>query len=109
MQALAESLGTAHPDTAVMAAFLSLGSPDLPTAVASAADAGAGEIRILPLFFFSGKHVRDDVPRLAAQAQAAHPGTRIVVLDAAGRHPGFAAFVARAGGLADPADGPADP
>jgi sirohydrochlorin ferrochelatase len=99
MMGLAELLQSRHAGIAVSAAFLSLAQPDLPTAIARAVAAGAREISILPLFFFSGKHVLDDVPRLAAQAQAAHPGMRIVLLEAAGRHPDFAAFLGRAAGL----------
>ena len=69
----------------VRAAFLGLVEPDLPAAVAAAVAAGASEIRILPLFFFSGRHVLEDVPRLAAEARAAHPGVRIDLLEPAGR------------------------
>jgi sirohydrochlorin ferrochelatase len=100
MMGLAELLQSRHAGIAVSAAFLSLAPPDLAAAIAKAVDGGAREISILPLFFFSGKHVLDDVPRLAAQAQADHPGTRIVLLEAAGRHPDFAAFLGRAAGLA---------
>jgi sirohydrochlorin cobaltochelatase len=99
MRALAENLQARHAATRVQAAFLGILHPDLPTAVSEAAAAGASEIRVLPLFFFTGKHVQEDIPRLVAQAQAAHPGIRIELLDAAGRHPDFPGFVARAGGL----------
>lgn len=107
MRELAAKLQTAHPGTAVRIAFLGLVDPDLPTAVADAVAAGASEIRILPLFFFSGRHVLEDIPRLAAEARAAHPGARIELLEPAGRDPGFAQFVARAAGLADAGEGPA--
>lgn len=99
MRELAAKLQALHPGTAVSAAFLSLGDPDLPRAIAAAAASGAAGIRILPLFFFSGKHVQDDIPRLVAEARAAHPGVRIELLAAAGRHPDFPGFVARASGF----------
>lgn len=102
MRDLAQKLQAAHPDTQVIPAFLNLQEPVLAEAVAAAAGAGAGEIRILPLFFFSGKHVLEDVPRLVEQARSAHPGTRILLLDASGRHPDFPGFVARAAGLTTP-------
>lgn len=97
---LARRLQAQYPGILIVSAYLSLAQPDLLTAAAEAAAQGAEEIRILPLFFFSGKHVQEDIPRLAAQAQAAHPDARIVLLEAAGRHAGFAGFVGRAAGLA---------
>jgi sirohydrochlorin cobaltochelatase len=102
MRELAAKLQTGHPGTEVRAAFLGLVDPDLPGAVAAAVASGASEIRILPLFFFSGKHVLEDVPRLAAEARRAYPAVRIELLEPAGRDPGFAAFVARAAGLESP-------
>lgn len=99
MRELAAKLQARTPGTQVRPAFLSLAEPDLAGAVREAVLAGAGEIRVLPLFFFSGKHVQEDVPRLAAEAQAAHPGARVTLLQAAGRHPGFLDFLASAGGL----------
>lgn len=99
MQDLVRQLQSRYPDWLILSAYLSLSEPDLPAAAAQAVAGGAKEIRVLPLFFFSGKHVREDVPRLAAEAQAAHPGTRIVLLEAAGRHADFTAFIGRAAGL----------
>ena len=99
MRALAEGLQARQDGTRVQPAFLGMLQPDLADAVSQAAAAGAYEIRILPLFLFSGKHVQEDIPRLIEQARAMHPGVRIELLDAAGRHPDFAGFVARAGGL----------
>jgi sirohydrochlorin cobaltochelatase len=99
MRELARNLQAGHAESRVLAAFLGMLQPDLPTAVSEAAAAGASEIRVLPLFLFSGKHVQEDIPRLVAQAQASHPGIRIELLAAAGRHPDFTGFVARAGGL----------
>jgi sirohydrochlorin cobaltochelatase len=97
---LARRLQSQNPGILIVSAYLSLSQPDLPEAVAQAVAQGAAEIRILPLFFFSGKHVQEDIPRLAAQTQAAHPDTRIVLLEAAGRHADFTGFVGRAAGLA---------
>lgn len=97
---LVQRLQSQHPGILVLSAYLSLSQPDLLAATAQAAEHGAAEIRILPLFFFSGKHVQEDIPRLAVLAQAAHPDRRIMLLEAAGRHDDFPAFVGRAAGLA---------
>ena len=58
-------------------AFLEMAKPDVPTALARCAEAGAGEIVLLPYFLAAGRHVREDIPRLVAQARARHPGVRI--------------------------------
>jgi sirohydrochlorin cobaltochelatase len=99
MRELAASVRARHPETGVYPAFLGMIEPDLPAAVSQAVAAGAKAIKVLPLFFFSGKHVQEDIPRLIAQAQAAHPGVPIGLLQAAGRQADFPEFVARAGGL----------
>jgi sirohydrochlorin cobaltochelatase len=96
---LVRRLQSRYPGILVLPAYLSLAQPDLPAAVTQAIGSGAMEIRVLPLFFFSGKHVQEDIPRLAAQAQADHPEARIVLMEAAGLHAGFAAFVGLAAGL----------
>jgi sirohydrochlorin cobaltochelatase len=100
MGELAAKLQAKTPGIPVLPAFLSLAQPDLAAAVADAVRSGAGEIRVLPLFFFSGKHVQEDVPRLVAEAQAAHPAVRVTLLQAAGRHPGVLDFLVSAGDLA---------
>lgn len=99
MRDLVHRLQSRYPGILVSSAYLGLSQPDLPTAAAEAVANGADEIRILPLFFFSGKHMQEDIPRLAAQVRTAHPGARVVLLEAAGRHPDFAGFVGRAAGL----------
>jgi sirohydrochlorin ferrochelatase len=83
----------------VQFAFLTLLQPDLAEAIAAAAAIGVREIRVLPLFFFSGKHVLEDIPAEVARAQAAHPAIKLVLLETAGRHPDFLGFVAKAAGL----------
>lgn len=83
----------------VRPAFLTLAQPNLAAAIHAAAEDGAEEIRVLPLFFFSGRHVQEDIPRQIAEAQTAHPGVKVTLLEAAGRHTEFPAFVARAAGL----------
>jgi sirohydrochlorin cobaltochelatase len=99
MRDLAAAVQARHPGTRVRPAFLGMVQPDLPAAVSEAVAAGAAEINVLPLFFFSGKHVQEDIPRLIAQARASHPGIPIGLLQAAGRQADFPEFVARAGGL----------
>ena len=84
----------------VLGAFLSLAAPDLSEAVRDAAGQGARDIRILPLFLFSGKHVLEDIPGLLEEMRKAHPGLAITLLDPIGRHGDFATLLLRAAGAA---------
>jgi sirohydrochlorin cobaltochelatase len=70
----------------VVAAFLEIAVPDLATAVAALAARGAGSIQILPYFLTPGRHLRDDLPRLAAEAADLH-GVELEIAEALHGHP----------------------
>jgi len=59
----------------VRIAYLELMQPSLDTAIADLVASGAGSIRIVPLFFGAGGHVREDLPRLVAAANPPVPVT----------------------------------
>jgi sirohydrochlorin cobaltochelatase len=99
MEELAAKLQHSSGNLAVKPAFLTLLEPDLAQAVDAAIADGAGEIHVLPLFFFSGKHVMEDIPGIFRELQAAHPGVKLVLREAVGRHPGFFPFILEAGGF----------
>jgi sirohydrochlorin cobaltochelatase len=65
-------------------AFLEHIAPDLPTAVRELTERGAKRIRIVPMFFGRGGHLRDDFPAILAEARAAAPGVDFDVTAAAG-------------------------
>lgn len=65
---IAVSLGRRLPAVAVALAYLEHG-PSLEEAVTALAAKGALSIRVVPLFLGTGGHVRDDLPRLVAQAK----------------------------------------
>lgn len=83
----------------VRGAFLSLGEPDLATAVREAVEAGSLEVCILPLFLFSGKHVLGDIPDQVDALRALYPGISLVLQNPIGQHPGFGDFLLRAADL----------
>ena len=60
----------------VRIAYLELMQPSLDTAIADLVASGAGSIRIVPLFFGAGGHVREDLPRLVA---AANPPVKVTI------------------------------
>lgn len=100
MEELAAKLQDSAGSLAVKPAFLTLLKPDLAQAVTDAVADGAGEIHVLPLFIFSGKHVMEDIPEIFRELQAAHPEVKLVLREAVGRHPGFFPLILDAGGFA---------
>jgi sirohydrochlorin cobaltochelatase len=91
---IAERVRAAAPDVAVELAFLELMAPDLREGMERLVAQGAARIRIVPLFFGPGGHLRTDVPRLVAEEIAAHPGLVIDLAPAAGEDPGVADAIA---------------
>jgi len=75
------------PDLAVELAYLEHLAPSLQEAVRRLADRGAASIRVVPLFFGRGGHLRQDVPRLVATIAAEHPGIAVEVTLPAGDDP----------------------
>ena len=81
---VARLVRSAEPDRPADIAYLEFLEPDLPTAVGRLAAQGSKRIRIVPLFFGRGGHLREGVPRLVAEIAARMPGVKIEVADAAG-------------------------
>ena len=63
----------AVPDTPVALAFLDFMIPDLDAATSALIASGCRAIRIVPVFFGQGGHIRDDLPGLLADLAARHP------------------------------------
>ncbi len=74
----------AEPGRPADIAYLEFLEPDLQTALERLAARGSTRIRIVPLFFGRGGHVREGVPRLVAEMTARMPELKIEVADAAG-------------------------
>ena len=69
-QRIADRLRAAAPELVVEMAYLEHIAPDLAEAARRLAARGARRIRVVPLFFGRGGHLREDVPRqLAAVAK----------------------------------------
>jgi len=60
----------------VKIAYLELMQPSLDAAIAELVASGVASIRIVPLFFGAGGHVREDLPRLVA---AANPPVQVTI------------------------------
>ncbi len=80
----------------VAVAYLELMRPTLDEAVAALAAAGAQSIRIVPLFLGQGGHVKEDLPRLVANAAAARPALRLILEQPIGEQPAVIEAIAAA-------------
>lgn len=74
-------------------AHMELAAPTVADAVAELSASGAKEIVVVPYFLAPGRHSRDDIPKLVADAQAAHPHLLFVLAEPLGPHPLLAELV----------------
>ena len=81
---LRDKVETALPGTPVALAYLELMQPDLAAAAAELIAAGSTALRVVPVFLGQGGHVREDLPVLVREVQAAHPGVEVVLQTAVG-------------------------
>jgi sirohydrochlorin cobaltochelatase len=87
IEALAQRVLDAAPQTQVACAYLELSVPDLPTAAQSLIAQGVQRIRIVPLFLGMGKHAREDLPRITQALRDEHAGVEFELSPAVGEHP----------------------
>jgi len=95
MDAVAARVRAADPACLVTCAFLELDSPDLPTAATGLVAAGATKLRVLPLFLGTGRHAREDLPKLLDVVRSAHPQVVVEVVPPAGEHPAVLDLLAK--------------
>ncbi|MBK9614183.1 MAG: CbiX/SirB N-terminal domain-containing protein [Uliginosibacterium sp.] len=84
MEMLAATVKERAPDTAVRLAFLEFMSPTLSEAIDEAVAAGAGEVRVVPVFLAQGGHVKRDMPEIIAAARVRHATVDIRLMPALG-------------------------
>ena len=87
IEAVAARMRSLAPGTLVRCAYLELTSPDLPTVVQALIDEGARAITVWPMFLGTGRHARDDLPRLLAELREQHPGVAFNLREAIAEHP----------------------
>ncbi len=71
----------------VEAAFLELGEPDLPGAVARLAAAGVSRVVVIPYFVMPGLHLERDLPRIVEDISRTLRGVDIEVTPPLDGHP----------------------
>jgi sirohydrochlorin cobaltochelatase len=80
----------------VSLAYLELMRPTLAEAVAALGAAGAKSIRVVPMFFGPGGHVKEDLPRLVAELGRAHRELELVLEKPIGEQPAVIEAIAAA-------------
>jgi sirohydrochlorin cobaltochelatase len=94
------------PATDVMLAYLEFREPDLAQAASRMAERGVHRIRVVPLFFGRGGHLREDFPRQLDAVRQELPQVQFDVTMAAGEDDGvleaLAAFAVGASATAVP-------
>ena len=68
-----EEFRKAFPDRRVEPSFLEICRPSIREGIEACIKGGAGEIFVLPLMLFPGRHVKEDIPREIKEAKIAHP------------------------------------
>jgi len=93
--ALVERVRALAPGTPVRVAFLELMEPDLETAAGDLAQEGADAIRIVPVFFGQGGHLRRDLPQRVAALRERLPGLSVSCAAPAGEDDAVLDAIAR--------------
>ncbi len=68
-------------------AHMELSEPSIGTAFDACVDAGASTVVVVPYFLWPGNHWDRDIPELATEAAARHPGVPFLVTAPLGPHP----------------------
>lgn len=95
IEAIAERMRALDPAMRVICAYLELTEPSLPDATAALIDSGVREITVWPMFLGTGRHAREDLPRLLDELRARHPDVRFTLRQAIAEHPAVLETMAR--------------
>lgn len=79
LERIAGRLGVATDYCRVTVSYLDCNEPTIPAAIDYLVEKGVSRIVALPYFLHKGRHVRDDLPRLLAEARQHYPLLEIAV------------------------------
>lgn len=82
-----------EPGLIVRHAHMELAAPSLVDAMDACVEAGAEKVVVHPYFLTPGRHATSDIPRMAKEAAARHPGLEVRVTAPLGVHPLLASIV----------------
>ena len=87
LERMAEMVAAVAPYPIVEPAHMELAEPSIQTAFDRCVARGADTVVVSPYFLLPGKHWDQDIPALAAEAAARHPGVPYLVAAPLGLHP----------------------
>lgn len=93
LEEMALLVADAVPYEIVEPAHMELAEPSIATAFDACVARGARTVVVSPYFLLPGKHWREDIPALVAEAAARHPGIAYLVAAPFGLHPMMARVV----------------
>jgi len=95
IEAVQARIAHEQPQTPCCCAYLELTEPGLLEAADQLIAQGVRQLRITPMFLGTGKHAREDIPRLVAELQARHPGVAVQVQASVGEDARLTALLAQ--------------
>jgi sirohydrochlorin ferrochelatase len=99
LEDMAARVRSLRPDAVVAAAHMEIAAPSIADGFATLVQQGAMRVVVLPYFLSDGRHLSTDIPALAAEAAAKHPGVTFSVGRALGPHDALAALLVERAGL----------
>lgn len=95
IEAVHQLVQAMRPDLPCICAYLDACAPDLPAATQTLIVQGVRHLIVLPLFLGTGKHAREDIPRLLDELRRQHPACRFDLQTAAGENPRVTSLLAQ--------------
>ena len=87
IEAVQQTVQLTQPGLPCLCAYLDACAPDLETAAQTLFSQGVTHITVLPLFLGTGKHAREDIPRLLALLGQQYPDCEFQLEAPAGENP----------------------
>lgn len=94
IEAVQLAVQQAQPGLPCLCAYLDACAPDLETAAQMLVSLSVTHITVLPLFLGTGKHAREDIPRLLALLDQQYPDCEFQLEAPAGENPRITAVLA---------------
>ena len=95
IEAVARRMQELQPGAPVQCAYLELTTPDLATAADTLVAQGCRSITVLPMFLGTGRHAREDLPRMVEELSQAFPQMRLHLSPPIGEDERMTALMAR--------------
>lgn len=95
IEAVALRIRQRQPGVLVCCAYLELSAPDLATAASEIIAKGVHSVDVVPMFLGSGRHAREDLPRLVDVLRTQHPAVDFSLHIAMGEHPALLDLMAQ--------------